>query len=726
VSIQAPEPTLGWTARLGRSSSRHPWRVIGAWLLLAVVLGLLVARFGAATTDDVTIPGADSQAAIDTSRAAFPGAGNPPQRFVVQATSLTSPTDATALQKAVDALKANPEVSTVTGPTARNGQLSADATTGTINVTLTVAGRDITKKLASALRDDVDTAVAGTDIVVTPADQFAQVLDQDNNRRAELFGLLAALVILLVAFGSVAAALLPLGVAIVGLVVAILGLGLLGHAIDIPTVGPALASMIGLGVGIDYSLFGLNRFQRALIDGEEPVEAATTTSATAGRAVLFAGFSVIAALSGLALVGMPLMRSLAIASGTAVLVACTASVTLLPAALGKLGQRLATRRPESLGEAGGWARLAVRVAKRPWTVLLGSVVVLGLLALPALDLRLGQLDSGGWPTSTLSRQSYDQLSAGFGPGSNGPLLVTSTYPTALTGTPDPRLVAETKALAAAPGVAAVSPPQVSDDGTVARWSLQPTTAPSDPATAELVAHLRSDLLPAAAPTATSHVGGLTAGKADLTERISSRMVLVVGSVVLVATLLLLVAFRAPIVAVKAALMNLLSVGAAYGILVFVFTWGHGASLLRLEAPVPIESYVPLLMFAVLFGLSTDYEVFLLTAVREEWAASGDGRGSVALGMAKTGRVITSAALIMICVFLSFTITVDPVIKMLGVGMAAAVAVDATIVRGLLVPSTMTLLGRWNWWLPAWLDRILPHLHDPAPAKDLTDAGSAVR
>jgi RND superfamily putative drug exporter len=725
VSAQAPDASLGWTARLGRSSARHPGRVIGAWILLAVVLGLCIARFGAATTDDVTIPGADSQAAIDTSRAAFPGAGNPPQRFVVRAPSLTTPSNVAALQKAVDALEAEPEVSTATAPTKRDGQLSADGSTGTINVVLTVAGRDITKKLATTLLDDVEGAVTGTDIVVTPADQLAQVLDQDNNRRAELFGLLAALVILLVAFGSVAAALLPLGVALVGLVVAILGLGLLGHAIDIPTVGPALASMIGLGVGIDYSLFGLNRFQRALIDGEDPVEAATTTSATAGRAVLFAGFSVIAALSGLALVGMPLMRSLAIASGTAVLVACTASVTLLPASLGKLGRRLATRRPESLGEAGGWARLAVRVSKRPWTVLLGSVIVLGLLALPALDLRLGQLDSGGWPTSTLSRQSYDQLSDGFGPGSNGPLLVTSTYPTPVTGPTDPLVVAEAKAIAAAPGVSAVSPPQVSDDGTVVRWSLQPTTAPSDPATADLVDHLRSDVLPTAAPTATSHVGGLTAGKADLTERISSRMLLVVGAVVLVATLLLLVAFRAPIVAVKAALMNLLSVGAAYGILVFVFTWGHGASLLGLEAPVPIESYVPLLMFAVLFGLSTDYEVFLLTAVREEWVASGDGRGSVALGMAKTGRVITSAALIMICVFLSFTITTDPVIKMLGVGMAAAVAVDATIVRGLLVPSTMTLLGRWNWWLPDWLDRLLPHLHDPAPAQELADAGSSV-
>jgi putative drug exporter of the RND superfamily len=412
------------------------------------------------------------------------------------------------------------------------------------------------------------------------------------------------------------------------------------------------------------------------------------------------------------------MRSLAIASALAVLVACTASVTLLPATLAWLGHRLATRRPSSLGAAGGWARLANGVARRPWTVLVASVVVLAILAFPALSLRLGQLDSGSWPTKTLSRQSYDLLETGFGAGANGPLLVTTEYADPLSGASDPKALTVARELATAEGVAHVTPPQVSADGTVARYSVMPTTAPSDPATAELVDRLRADVLPEAAPTATSHVGGMTAGKADLTDRISSRMLLVVGAVVLVATLLLLIAFRAPIVALKAALMNLLSVGAAYGILVAVFTWGYGAPLLGLEAPVPIESYVPLLMFAVLFGLSTDYEVFLLTAVREEWVSSGDGRGSVATGMAKTGRVITSAALIMICVFLSFTITDDPVIKMLGVGMAAAVLVDATIVRGLLVPSTMTLLGRWNWWLPAWLDRILPHVHtgDPeAPA-----------
>ncbi|HSN05929.1 MAG TPA: MMPL family transporter, partial [Candidatus Angelobacter sp.] len=285
----------------------------------------------------------------------------------------------------------------------------------------------------------------------------------------------------------------------------------------------------------------------------------------------------------------------------------------------------------------------------------------------------------------------------------------------VTGQTDPLVAGLVARLAEADGVAHVSPAQVSSDGHVVRLSVQPTTAPSDPVTRDLVDRLRSDVLPAAAPGASSHVGGVTAGKGDLTERISGRLALVVGAVVLVATLLLLIAFRAPIVALKAALMNMLSVGAAYGILVAVFTWGWGAGLLGLHAPVPIESYVPLLMFAVLFGLSTDYEVFLLTAVREEWAASGDGRRSVAVGMAKTGRVITSAALIMICVFLSFTTTLDPVIKMLGVGMAVAVAVDATIVRGLLVPSTMTLLGEWNWWLPSWLDRLLPHLHDAAPS-----------
>ncbi|MFC6238770.1 MMPL family transporter [Longivirga aurantiaca] len=713
TAAHATDVPLGWTARLGRRCAQHPRRVVAAWLLLAVVLGLLIGRFGPATTDDLTIPGADSQAAIDVSRAAFPDAPNPAQRIVVTADALTGAEQKAALDDAVTALETLPEVASATAPTARNGQLSDDGTIGTISVVLTVSGKDITRPLAEQLTSSVTDAVAEAGISVAPADQLAAVLDRETNRRAELIGLVAALVILLVAFGSVAAALLPLGTAIVGLAVSILALGLLGYAVDIPAVAPSLASMIGLGVGIDYALFGLNRFQRALVDGQDPVRAATTTTATAGRAVLFAGFSVIAALSGLALVGMPLMRSLAIASGLAVLVACVAAVTLLPAMLAWLGPRLATRKPESLGEAGGWARLARRVARRPWAVLLGSTVVLGLLAAPALDLRLGQLDAGSWPTSTEQRQSYDLLSDGFGPGANGPLLVTATYPSALSGPTDPAALALAKAVQGADGVAAVTPPQVSDDGLVVRLSAQPTTAPSDPATQDLVASLRSDVLPAAAPEAETHVGGFTAGKGDLTDRISSRMVLVVGAVVLVATLLLLVAFRAPIVALKAALMNLLSVGAAYGILVAVFTWGWGAGLLGLEAPVPIESYVPLLMFAVLFGLSTDYEVFVLTAVREEWVATGDGRASVASGMAKTGRVITSAALIMICVFLSFTMSSDPVIKMMGVGMAAAVAVDATIVRGLLVPSTMTLLGDWNWWLPAWLDRLLPHVHDPA-------------
>ena len=709
---EVTEPTLGATARLGRACARHPKRVVGAWLLLTLVLALLVGRFGAATTDDLTIPGADSQAAIDTSRAAFPDAPNPAQRVIVSADTLTGADQVAALEQAVTDLEALPEVASATPPTARNGQLAQNGRIGTINVVLTVSGKDVTRALAEEIDATVSSAVADAGIAVDPADQLAAVLDRESNRRAELLGLVAALLILLVAFGSIAAALLPLGTAIVGLAVSILGLGLLGHAIDIPAVAPSLASMIGLGVGIDYALFGLNRFQRALIAGEDPVRAATTTTATAGRAVLFAGFSVIAALSGLALVGMPLMRSLAIASGLAVLVACIAAVTLLPASLAWLGPRLATRRPESLGEAGGWARLARRVARRPWLVLIGSTLVLGLLAAPALDLRLGQLDAGSWPASTQQRQSYDLLAEGFGAGANGPLLVTATYAEPLSGPTDPAALALATAVQGTDGVAAVSPPQVSEDGTVVRLSVQPTTAPSDPATQDLVAALRTDVLPSAAGSAVTHVGGFTAGKGDLTERISSRMVLVVGAVVLVATLLLLVAFRAPIVALKAALMNLLSVGAAYGILVAVFTWGWGAGLLGLEAPVPVESYVPLLMFAVLFGLSTDYEVFVLTAVREEWVATGDGRTSVASGMAKTGRVITSAALIMICVFLSFTLSSDPVIKMMGVGMAAAVAVDATIVRGLLVPSTMTLLGRWNRWLPAWLDRLLPHVHDP--------------
>jgi RND superfamily putative drug exporter len=375
----------------------------------------------------------------------------------------------------------------------------------------------------------------------------------------------------------------------------------------------------------------------------------------------------------------------------------------------------------------GWGRIAAFVASRPWRCLLAALALTGVLAVPATQLTYGQLDAGDKAVGTASRTSYDRLADAFGPGANGPLQVVSTLPAPASGPDDARITAVTAALRTTGGVASVGPAQLDASGTHVRWQVTPTTAPSDPDTVELVHRLREETLPGAGADAglVTHVGGATAAQADLNERLTERMPLVVGFVLAVAALLLLVAFRSPVVAVKAALMNLVSVAASYGVLTAVFQWGWGATLIGLEGPVPIPGYVPLLMFAVLFGLAMDYEVFLLSAVRAAYLRDGDNRGAVIAGLAGTGRIITSAALIMVSVFLGYLLPDDPVVKMFGIGLATAVALDATVVRGVLVPSTMVLLGRANWWLPDALDRLLPRLaieddgHDdaepPSPA-----------
>jgi RND superfamily putative drug exporter len=401
------------------------------------------------------------------------------------------------------------------------------------------------------------------------------------------------------------------------------------------------------------------------------------------------------------------------AAGIAVLVAVAAALTLLPAALGLLGERLRPASPASPASpelASGWGRLAGFVGRHPWPNLVASLLILAALAAPVLSLSLGQLDAGSFPTSKGSRQAHDLVSRGFGPGANGPLLVTVSLPGSDVATSEATVKSVTGALSKTDGVAAVSPAQLDPSRALARWQVTPTTSPSNPATATLVSTLRDQSLPSAlaGTSSAAHVGGQTAAKVDLTSIIGARLPWVVLAVVLTAALLLLFAFRAPLVSLKAALVNLISVGAAYGALVAVFSWGWGVRLLGLDGPVPIESYVPLIMFAVLFGLSMDYEVFLISAIRERYLRGADNSAAVQAGVADTGRVISSAALIMVAIFASFVVYPDPVVKMFGIGLAVAVAVDATIVRGILVPSTMVLLGGANWWIPRWLDRILPH------------------
>ncbi|WDZ82446.1 MMPL family transporter [Micromonospora cathayae] len=749
-------------ARLGGWCVRRPWRVLLAWLVLAVALVGAVAAFGRPVDNDVALPGSDAQVARDLSERDGGGTGSTGQVVVhVDSGRLDEPARQAALDRAADAIAAVPHVTRVDGVDARTGSLSADGRTGYLTVRLDLRQRDVDKTLSRAVTDAAEPArAAGVETV--PGGAFAVAAERGGTHTSELLGLAVAAVVLVLAFGGLVAAAVPLVTALFTLVCALSAVGLAGHLVAVPAVAGNLATMIGLGVGIDYALFLITRY-RALRAAGTPAPVALVESMTsAGAAVVFAGGTVVIALGGLAVAGVPILGTLGWTAGLVVVVAVLGAVTLLPALLAVLGPRIdrlrlrrpptppdhadplptpvgppacsgpvtpvgppattgpatavgpaassgpattvgpaassgpaATPGPLPAGRASGWARQADRVTRHPWRWAVLATVLLAVLAAPATTLTLGQLDAGDNPPGSATRTSHDLLAAGFGPGVNGPLTVVAALEPAATADTDPRLGRLVEQLRAAPDVDSVGPPRLADGGRVVTVSVQPRTAPSDPATAGLVHTLREVRVDGVEV----HVGGATATRVDLADRVRDRMPWVIGVVVGLSTVLLYVAFRAPVVAVKAAVMNLVSIGAAYGVLTAVFAWGWGVELTGLSGPVPVESYLPMMLFALLFGLSMDYEVFLLTAVQEAWRATGDNRTAVRLGLADTGRVITSAALIMVTVFASFVLHTDPVIKMFGLGMAVAVAVDATVVRGLLVPATMALLGRANWWHP---------------------------
>jgi len=587
---------------------------------------------------------------------------------------------------------------------------------------------------------------------------------------------------------------LPIATAIVGLVVGLSIITLISQVAEVPTVAPTLATMIGLGVGIDYALFIVTRHQAQRRSGMATDESIARATATSGGAVVFAGTTVIVALLSLAVVDIPLVTTLGYTAALVVAVAVVAAVTLLPALLGLLGPRIDAlalpfkRGPQDDDHPHGWERWARFVARRPLPSALVAVVILVALALPALDLYFGQQDNGALPTSTEARRAYDGMTTGFGVGANGPLLVAvdlSSRPATADqsqldaidkqesdqkdqaqqkaddqekqiaagleaqGVPpasaqsqaeaqvkpqldaqtkqieqqaddqrqkadqpatDPRLQGLRDDLAKTAGVASVTQPLVNDSGSAAVMTATPKSAPSDRATEQLVRRLRDDTIPAATKGQgmAADVGGTTAGYVDLADEISGRIVLTIGVVVALSFVLLLLAFRSIVIPLTAGMMNLISIGAAFGVVTAVFEKGWGASLVGLDGEVPIVSFVPLMMFAILFGLSMDYEVFLMTHIKEAWERTHDNTRAVIEGVAHTGRVITSAALIMVSVFFAFIINGDPTVKQFGVGMGVAVAVDATLVRCLLVPAVMTLLGRANWWFPGWLDRVIPN------------------
>ncbi len=537
---------------------------------------------------------------------------------------------------------------------------------------------------------------------------------------AELVGIGIAMLILFLAFGSFVAAGLPIGIALVGLGIGTGGVTLLAALADVTTIAPTLASMIGIGVGVDYALFVVTRHRDALARGLSVTDAAAEATATAGQSVVFAGGTVLLALSGLLFTGVPNFRAMGYAPGLVVLLIVAAAVTLLPALLGLAGMRVYRRKDRRTGHLESTAshsptaaRLARTVAGRPVAWLVGTTVLLLALAAPALGMKLGNADAGNEAGSTTIRKAYDLVADGFGPGTNAPLLVAMDV-TKVGG--QDGIAALSGDLAATRGVAAVSPAQLSPDGTAAVMTVTPTHGPQDDATIALLDRVRAEL-----PDGVE-LGGFTPGVTDFTDRLSANLWKIVAVVLSASFVLMMLAFRSIVVPVKAALVNLLSIGAAYGVITLAFQTGTGAHLLGLPDAVPIAPYVPVLMFAILFGLSMDYEVFLLSRVREEFLRTGDSKGSVVAGLSSTARVITSAALIMVAVFLGFALDPGVAIKMIGIGLATAIAVDATIVRLVLVPATMTLLGARNWYLPAWLDKLLPqvdaHGTAPGPAVEL--------
>jgi putative drug exporter of the RND superfamily len=724
--------------RLARFCARYRFAVLAAWILLTVALVGVSHHLGDNTNDNATLPGTNSQQAADTLSKPFPDQANGSSPIVLHVSSgkLTDSKYSQAVnQAAADVAKA-PDVASVVNPLTTQGAsaLSKDQRTGYLSVTLSVSPGSLSIDDAQTIIDAAAKPAQAAGIEVETGGQLGDKVSKPSTETSELIGILAAMVILTFTFGTVVAMLLPIVTAILGLASTLSIVYIFSHAFTVSTVAPTLATMIGLGVGIDYALFIVTRHFRGLTDGLDLRESIARAVATSGGAVAFAGGTVTIALVSLAVAGIPLVTTMGVMAAVAVVVAVLAALTLLPAMLAIIGPginalRVRGRHPADHQKQGLWARWAAGVVRRPVISALAALAILIPLAIPLLSLTLGQKDVAALSTSTTARRAYDLISDNFGPGVNGPLLVavslgspaqasSSSGSASTQGSAgsdprasDPRLQTLEKDISQTPGVAAVSPVQIDQAGTTAYFSAVATTGPAEQATANLVSKLRSSVIPAAekGTNMRAYVGGSTASNVDLASDISSKLLLQILVVIALSFLLLMLAFRSVVIPAQAAVMNLLSIGAAYGVLIAVFQFGWLHSLIGLDSAVPIVSYVPLFMFAVLFGLSMDYEVFLVSQIKEHADAGEDPKRSVVSGLVTSGRVITAAATIMVFVFGSFVLNGDPTVKQFGIGLAVAVILDATVVRCLLVPARMASLGRANWYLPRWLGRILPRI-----------------
>ena len=716
--------------RLAGFAARKHWVIIIAWLV--ILGGLLAARhaYGGEYVNNYTVSGSDSAAGIDVVNSTFPQQGGFGGQIVFHARSGTVSAQESAVNQATTNVSKLPNVIKAVSPFSSSGS-AAVSKDGTIAYA-SVAWNVNPDSLDTAYLDKLNNAVAPATKAGLQVEYGAgagQIGQKTADLKSEIIGLSCALVLLLLMFGSVLAAAIPLVSAIFSVVAGLALLGLLAAAVTFPTTAPTIATLLGLGVAVDYGLFLVARHREQVDSGMDVVPSVRLAAGTSGAAIVVAGCTVAVSVLGLYISGVSFVGSLGLAAALVVVVTMLAALTLVPAFMGLIRENVralsARFRARKAGlsaqqqaaqtaaatheqhEHSAFARWGQMVSGRPWPWAVLSVAVLVVLAIPLFSIMLGQPDNGTNPTSDSSRRAYDLISQGFGVGVNGPLTVVVKLPKQSSSDNSSLLSTMQSDIAKTAGVASVTPAAVNSDGTTAVFNVIPTTRPQSTATTNLVTTLRDTVLPK--EHATSYVTGTTAGAVDFTSQITSRLPWLIIAVVAISFLLLTTAFRSVVIATKAAILNILSIGAAYGVIVAIFEWGWGKSLIGLQSTLPIPAYVPMLVFCIVFGLSMDYEVFLLSRVHEAWLDTGDAHRSVAIGISATARVITTAAAIMVVVFTSFVLNPDPTVKMLAIGMAFAVLIDASLVRMILVPSVMSLLGEHAWWLPRWLEPVVPRL-----------------
>ncbi|MGW0393088.1 MMPL family transporter [Streptomyces sp. NPDC003042] len=717
-------------AAIARWCMRHRLVTVLIWLFALGGTAAAATAAGTSFSNDYEVPGTESGQAHALLRDGFPGQGGDTDTVVWRTPdhqTARAPDVEQRMTRALHAIAALPGVGSVAGPYGADpesaARISRDGRTAYAVVTFDRAADSVPKAQAQAVVDAAKNEATRADgLQVELGGRAIGLTEAPSAHLAEVIGVAIAALVLFLAFGSLAASLLPIATALVSVGSAYFGITLLGHAMPVADFAPMLGTLVGLGVGIDYALFIVTRHRKGLGRGLAVDEAAESAVSTTGRAVVFAGATVCIALLGMLVLRLKFLNGVAVAASLTVVLTVAASVTLLPALLSFIGMRALSRRerrklaaegPRSEPPTGFAARWSAFVERRPKLLGAFATLVMVVLALPTLFLHLGTSDQGNNPAASTTRKAYDLLAEGFGPGTNGPLTVVARVDGAGARVAVDRLA---EALRRTDGVASAGPAVFNRSGDTAVLTVVPDFAPQSRATSELVDTLREDVIPRAGRGSSMevHVGGVTAGYDDFAEVIVGKLPLFVGVVIALGCALLLLAFRSIGIPLKAAAMNVAAVASSFGVVVAIFQWGWGSEAMGLGSAGPIEPFLPVIMVSVLFGLSMDYQVFLVSRMYEEWLATGDNQRAVRVGLAETSRVINSAAVIMIAVFLAFVLSGDRIIAMFGIALAAAVALDAFVLRTLLVPALMHLLGGANWWLPAWLDRRLPRISIEPP------------